>query len=62
MKDGYVTPSCMEGGSRGLESFKQTLRPGGLGEWEEGQARKGTRRMPWHQEAMKDVAGCEKCR
>ena len=27
-----------------------------------GQATKGTRRMPWHFEAMKDVASCEKLR
>ena len=33
-----------------------------LANWEGGQARKGTRRMPRHQEATKDVAGCEKYR
>src|SRR5919197_5011961 len=27
-----------------------------------GQATKGTRRMPWRQEPMKDVSGCEKLR
>ena len=27
-----------------------------------GQATKGTRWMPWHFEAMKDVASCEKLR
>jgi len=27
-----------------------------------GQATKGTRWMPWRQEPMKDVAGCEKLR
>ena len=34
----------------------------GLGNGEGGQARKGTRWMPRHQEATKDVAGCEKYR
>ena len=27
-----------------------------------GQATKGVRRMPWHQEAMKDVVNCDKLR
>ena len=27
-----------------------------------GQAKKGTRGMPWHQEPMKDVISCEKIR
>ena len=27
-----------------------------------GQAIKGARRMPWHQEPMKDVISCEKLR
>jgi len=27
-----------------------------------GQANKGARWMPWRQEAMKDVAGCDKLR
>ena len=26
------------------------------------QAKKSTRRMPWHQEPMKDVTSCEKLR
>ena len=28
----------------------------------DGQATKGTRRMPWHQEAKKGVVSCEKLR
>ena len=28
----------------------------------DGQATKGTRRMPWHQEAMKGVVSCDKLR
>ena len=29
---------------------------------DEGQAKKGAGRMPWHQEPMKDVTSCEKPR
>ena len=29
---------------------------------DEGQANKGARGMPWHQEPMKDVISCEKLR
>ena len=29
---------------------------------DEGQAKKGARGMPWHQEPMKDVISCEKLR
>jgi hypothetical protein len=31
-------------------------------EHEQGQARKSARRMPWHQEPMKDVTSCDKLR
>ena len=31
-------------------------------EWNVGQASKGIRWMPWHAEAMKDVANCDKPR
>ena len=30
--------------------------------FDEGQARKSARGMPWHQEPMKDVISCEKLR
>ena len=37
-------------------------RASARGEWVHGQAGKGARWMPWHQEAMKDVDSCEKLR
>ena len=31
-------------------------------DFDEGQAKKSTRGMPWHQEPMKDVISCDKLR
>ena len=48
---------CMYGGL-----LVKTAGAFGKSEARNGQATKGTRRMPWCQEAMKDVGSCEKLR
>src|SRR5210317_2122766 len=47
------------GGKRRIGDLSQRKTKCVLGK---GQARKGTRWMPWHREAMKDVGSCEKLR
>ena len=47
-------------GRSGYEVFVERRKRNGESFFDEGQARKSARGMPWHQEPMKDVTSCDK--
>jgi hypothetical protein len=52
--------SCTDGGGLSVDGFCAWWRPRAVVRGECFEREKGIRWMPWHQEAMKDVARCEK--
>ena len=49
-------------GRSGYEVFVERRKRNGASFFDEGQAKKSARGMPWHQEPKKDVTSCDKLR